>query len=144
MAQLADIVGLLRRKAELERELRAVTDAIAARQQAALDWFVEAGIDKVQHDGMTLFPRAELWASLAEGASTDDLCAALDAVGINSADIVKERVNTQTLSAVVRELTRDGEVPPELLAVIKVSEVFKLGHREGDESKARKRMEQAA
>ena len=89
----------------------------------------ENGIGSVKQDGITVHLRRELWASVAEG-DIDFLRDALSAAGIDPSTIIKEKANTQTLSALVREFDRDQRpMPNSLAAALKVSEVFKIGYR---------------
>lgn len=70
-----------------------------------------------------------MWASVGD-QGIDFLRDALDAAGVDAETIIKERANSQTLSALIREYDRDGRpLPNSLAAAVKVSEVFKIGYR---------------
>jgi seryl-tRNA synthetase len=101
--------------------------------------FEQAGIQSQKSkNGVTVYIKRELWAGFEEGKEAE-LQAALKEIG--HGDMVKEKVNHQTLSAYVREIeeqTYGEDVDPQkvvaalpitLQSVIKVSEVFKVQAR---------------
>lgn len=131
-----------RRIVQLRREIVA-TEARAKQLKAELeelspkllDWFAETGMDRGSWDGMTLYQRRELWASIAAGIDMRKVKAALKAAGVDPKDIIKEKANTQTLSSLVRELeASEAGIPKKLAACLSLSELFKLGFREGNGS----------
>ena len=94
-----------------------------------LGWFSENGFDSIRVNGVTVHIRRELWASVGE-QGVDFLRDALEAAGVDAETIIRERANSQTLSALIREYDRDGRpLPNSLAAAVKVSEKFKLGFR---------------
>ncbi len=126
---LKRIVRLRKEREAAEAKLAKIKTQIDEQEPAVLNWMQEAGISSVKQDGITVHIRREVWASVADG-NTDFLRDALDAAGIDPDTIIRERANTQTLSALVREFDRDGRpMPNSLAAAVKVSEVFKLGYR---------------
>ncbi len=126
---LKRLVRLRKQRADLEAKMASLKSQIDETEPAVLEWMQENGLQQIRQNGITVHLRRELWASV----STDDidfLKDALRAAGVEPGDIVKERANTQTLSALVREYDRDGRpLPNSLAAALKVSEVFKLGYR---------------
>jgi hypothetical protein len=120
-------------KLESKRQkLGADLDAIKARQEelreAVLEYFSRQGIDKLSLEGRTLYVREELWAGREDGVSNEEAASALEAAGLG--DYAGIRINTQKLSAYVRELARnEEEIPAPLKGVIKVSQVYKIGSR---------------
>lgn len=122
------LVKLRREKARLESELERVKAKIAELDPRLLDWFTEVGMDRGTWDGMTLTQRRELWASVPAGADVGKIKASLRRAGVDPAAIFKEGANTQTLSALIREMERsDKGIPPALQKNLKISEVFKVG-----------------
>ncbi len=125
----------LRTYARLDKEKRGLEDRlkklkvqIEETSHAVLDHFQKLGIDRVTVEGVTIYVRRELWAGREQDVSVDQACTALKDAGLS--EYAHERVNTQSLSAYVRELDAAGEpLPAELQGVIKVSEVFKLSTR---------------
>ena len=75
----------------------------------------------------TLFPRRTLWASCVPGHD-QELHDGLRALGYG--DLVKETVNSQRLSSLVREYDTTGaEIPQEIAGAVKVTERFQLSVR---------------
>lgn len=122
---------LFKRKADLKAELTKVEAEIAAVSDAAIDWMAEQGLLRAPFDGLgTLHIRHEIWASPADDVPLGKLKVAIRRAGHDPADIIKEKANTQTLSAFVRELLADnGELPEGLAATLKITETNKLGFR---------------
>jgi hypothetical protein len=126
---LKRLVRLRKEREKAEATLAKVKAQIDEQEPAVLNWMQENGIGSVKQDGITVHLRRELWASVAEG-DIDFLRDALSAAGIDPSTIIKEKANTQTLSALVREFDRDQRpMPNSLAAALKVSEVFKIGYR---------------
>lgn len=127
-------VELVKRKREIEAELRAVKTELGEGdggpgrvEKAALDWMVENGMQSVRVDGMTLYVNRQLWAGPTDG-DYHAACEALKSAGLG--DLVQERFNVQTLSSWVRERDKDGEpLPAAFAGRIEVAEVFRLGAR---------------
>ncbi len=125
----------LRTYAKLDKErrtlnarLKKLDTLIEETSHAVLDHFQKIGIDRVTVDGVTIYVRRQLWAGREDGVTVDEACTALKDAGLP--EYAHERVNTQSLSAFVRELDAAGKpLPAELQGVIKVSEVFKVQTR---------------
>lgn len=131
-------IALHKEKQDLRERLAKVEAQLDKIGPQALDWMVQNDMPSVRQAGFTAYIRRELWASLAEGSSTDFLADALSAAGFDPADVIRARANTQTLSAIVREYDHRGEpLPNSLAAAVKVSEVMKLGFRKAEAAPAR-------
>lgn len=75
----------------------------------------------------TLFPRRELWASCIPGHE-QELNDGLKLIGYG--DMVRETVNSQRLSAYVRELdAAELPLPTHIAGAVKVTEKFRVGVR---------------
>lgn len=122
---------LFRQKADLEAQLTQVKARIAELADPAMDWMTEQGLLRAPFDGLgTLHIRHETWAGIAEGVPLSKVKAAIRRAGHDPADLIKEKANTQTLSAFVRELLAEkGELPKGLAATLKITETAKLGFR---------------
>ncbi len=84
-------------------------------------------MERVSIDGRTVYVERKLWAKAKDG-DKPSVCKALKRCRLG--DYVEETFNTNSLSAYVRELDREGrQMPPSLVAVLDVSEVFKLRTR---------------
>ena len=121
---------LYRQKADLEAQLAQVKAKIAGLSEPAMDWMIEQGLIRAPFDGLgTLHMRQEVWASIKPDAPVYLVKEAIAAAGHNPADIIKEKANTQTLSAFIRELQAGEGVPEELSNLLNISETTKLGFR---------------
>ena len=121
---------LFKRKAKLEAELTQIKAEIAEVSDAAIDWMAENGLLRCPFEGLgTLGIRHEIWASIQPDVPMIKVKAAIRAAGHDPDEIIKERANAQTLSAFVRELLAEGELPEGLANVLKISETNKLGFR---------------
>jgi hypothetical protein len=122
-AEIARLIELDEAKKQLEADIKSITEERSALEQKLLADFEAMGIDSIKSGGKTVYIQRQLWARASEGSANVFRAAGLDYM-------VKESVNTQTLSAYVRELDRDGSpVPPEIAAVTNVSEAFQLRTR---------------
>ena len=88
-----------------EGELESIKDELKTLEPLLMERFENAGMQSMKSaKGTTLYIRREIWAGAAEGAE-ELLLSSLKAVGLG--DMVKEKVNTQTLSAYVREVEKE-------------------------------------
>lgn len=121
------IVAIDERRRALEDEIQQLKEERRQIEETLLEELAEAGVDQIKADGRTLYTRSEIWASAQD-------IGALRAYP-DTAPLIKETVNGQTLSAWVRELERTDEgdpvVPQELQDAIKVSKVYKIATRKG-------------
>lgn len=125
----------LRKYARLDRDRRTLKEKLAKveaeideTEPGVIEHFQRMGMDRATIDGTTIYLRRELWAGKADGVTDEAACDALAANGLG--DYVKRKFNTQSVSAFVRELDGRGEpLPAPLAAVLKISEVFKIGTR---------------
>jgi len=108
-ATTADLVNRFieldeQRKAK-EGEVDAIKEELRLLERLLMERFENAGMQSMKSaKGTTLYIRRELWAGAAEGAG-ELLLSSLKAVGLG--DMVEEKVNTQTLSAYVREVEKE-------------------------------------
>lgn len=126
-------------KKEAERTLKIATEGMAELESTLIDYFQKHGIDRQSIEGVTVHLRRELWA----GHEGDGPAACVALVGEHLAEYAQPRINTQSLSAYVRELEKQAEPDPNrtpgdaffehhpgLKGFIKVSELFKIGVRQ--------------
>ena len=111
-------------KRALEAALRKLNDQLAVVEDSALNYMADVGAESMTLKGLgTVHHIKRLWASI--DSENPDALEALRAAG--AGDMVKERVNTQSLSAWVRE--HDGEVPEVARPFVNIAETYKLGLR---------------
>lgn len=127
MTAVREYVALVDLKQHHEGEAKRIAKDIERAQTVLLDEFAKDGVQHVNLDARTVYVRRQLWAS-AKGLQPD-LCAAMKELGLSV--MVKETVNSMTLSGWVRELEQSPEtampiLPESLIDIVKVSEVFTL------------------
>lgn len=114
----------------MRQEEEALRDERGQHEEQLIEYMLDAGTESIRivlPDGSkkTVFIRNEVWASALD---VDTLRNHPDTAGL-----VKETVNGQTLSAWVRELDRDDDgqpiLPDELREAIKVSTPIRIGTR---------------
>jgi len=125
--ELKRFVALEERRRELEADVDTVKAETAELEQRLLPQFEQGGFEKVSIDGRTVYIERKLWAK-AKAGDKGAVCKALKRCRLG--DYVEETFNTNSLSAYVRELDREGKpLSAPLAAVLDVSEVFKLRTR---------------
>lgn len=111
-----------------EAEAAAFKDEATAIEAQLIEAFTEAGLQNINLDGKTIFLHRTTFAQRKNGATAEDVKAALRAAG--AGDLVQETVNSQTLGAWVRELVdaeEDGRgpgLPPEAAEVLELGEKY--------------------
>ncbi len=124
MEKAKEYSKLISRIHELESELRTMKARRNELEEELLDWFTEPNSpDRVTIAGRTLFPMRQVWVSVKDESGIK----ALKENGLE--ELVKETVNTQTLSAWYREVERDEGVPPWAREALNVTEKYKVGTR---------------
>lgn len=114
IARVKHYLELTERRRELEDRLAAVKAEAAEVERDVLDGFAADGIDRMTVDGRTVYLHSQIWASRPEGVETEDVVAALHSAGLGH--MVNERYSSQTISAYLRDLEREGEeLPPALV-----------------------------
>lgn len=119
LKEFVELSGKIKKMAaelkELERQKRSLEEPIS-------EMLVEAGVTNIKIDGHTIYLHTQIWAS-----ATDIITMTGEVVGkdyersVNAlkdagyADMVETRFNTQRVSAMIRELVRNGEEIPEVL-----------------------------
>lgn len=125
--ELKRFVALEERRRQLETEVDSIKAEAAELEGRLLPQFEQSGMERVAIDGRTVYVERKLWAKAKDG-DKPSVCKALKRCRLG--DYVEETFNTNSLSAYVRELDREGrQMPPSLVAVLDVSEVFKLRTR---------------
>lgn len=123
-----------------EGEVEKIKERMAELEPEIMKRFENAGMQSMKSkQGSTIYIRREIWASAAEGAEVL-LLEVLKTIGLG--DMVKEKCNTSTLSAYVREIEKDSfngtaarpeelikVLPAPLQAAISLAERFSLRTR---------------
>lgn len=126
-----------------EGEIDKIKERLAELEPQIMERFENAGMQSMKSkQGTVIYIRRDLWAGAKEGAEVL-LLEALKSVGLG--DMVKEKVNTQTLSAYIREQEKDqfgaavsatpeeiiGVLPEGLREAVNITERFSLRTRKG-------------
>lgn len=128
--QIANYIQLTKDKRLLENNLKAVKALIADKEPEILEHFAKYGLQNLNQEGVTIYVKRDQWAAREKGVETEQVIQALHDAGLS--EFAAPKVNTQSLSAYLRELDRDGEAfPNELEGIIKLTETYKIGSRNG-------------
>jgi len=127
---LKKFVRLLKIEDKLKQQLKKVKSDIEETEPGVLDHFQKMGISKTTVEGITVYIRRQIWAAKNPDVSIAELVKVFKSNDMG--EYCEPRLNAQSISAWVREFDeRSEELPADIAAVLKVSEVFKLGHRKG-------------
>jgi len=121
LARFAQICQLVKDATAEEKLLKQARDRLGADLIDSV--FAQLGTNQLKLPGLgTIYIHSTMFASAA--GTSEELCAALKEAGAE--DLVKEKVNANSLSAYVREMDTDelGQpiLPPELEGAIRVGE----------------------
>jgi hypothetical protein len=121
----------------VEARVRALKKDIDQLEPTIREQFTEAGVQRMNVDGVTLYVRRQLWAYPGEGGQ-EAACRALRRA--HHGDMVREAYNVNTLSAWVRERAKAAgledapladiirkAVPKSLQAVLNITEKVTIG-----------------
>lgn len=126
IAQILRIQDLTAEKNRLQAELDEVKRQRADLERELVEAFTEAQTNSTTVRGRTVYLQRTVVASKRPGVTTEQLVAALRAIGKEEL-ITKDTVSAQTLSAFVREIdAADEELPPELAAVVAPFEKYEI------------------
>jgi len=125
--ELKRFVALEERRKQLEAEVETIKAESSELEVRLLPQFEQSGTERIAIDGRTVYVERKLWAKAKDG-DKPSVCKALKRCRLG--DYVEETFNTNSLSAFVRELDREGkQLSPALAAVLEISEIFKLRTR---------------
>lgn len=134
--KLREYAELTLRKRRLDDEKNDINKRLAVLEPQLLDQFEQARVKNMALSGVgTVYLQKEGWARIAKDGDDGSpeakqrakmrACAALREAGFG--EYVEEGFNTQSLSAVLREMSRNGEdIPEELEGAIDFEPSFRL------------------
>ncbi|KKN45153.1 hypothetical protein LCGC14_0686060 [marine sediment metagenome] len=133
--KLKPYVELVKKKALLEQQLAETKARLAKLEPEIVEQFQENGVQRMSCDGYTIHLIRKIWAAAVNG-DKKAMYTALSALDDETwSFLVEDNVNANRLAARVRECEDDDDgmpiLPAELVDVIKVSEVFKIGAQKG-------------
>jgi len=117
---------LRRQQSDNEDAAKSIKDKADELEKELLDEWAQYELQNQKlADGSTVYLDRKLWARVEEGVDKGDVLDALVEAGHE--EFVTRTFNSNTLSAWLRELERDGTPLPEpLVGKLSTSEVFKL------------------
>ena len=125
--EMKRFVALEEQRHQLEAEIDTIKAEAAELEGRLLPQFEQSGTERIAIDGRTVYVERKLWAKAKDG-DKPSVCKALKRCRLG--DYVEETFNTNSLSAYVRELDREGKkLSAALATVLDISEVFKLRTR---------------
>lgn len=129
--QAREFADMTAKKRKTQGVLDELNETLANLEEALLTRLADEGVAslKVETDEgkFNLFPKRQLWSSCIPGHEAE-LNDGLRALGYG--DLIREQVNSQRLSSLIREFDTVGQaVPPEIVNAVKVSERFTIGVR---------------
>lgn len=122
----AKLRELRERKKKLQDELKEVNAAIDQCEQALAEEMISQEVQNFNLDGRTFYLSTQVYAS-PKADRKYELYQWLKDNGYG--DMVQETVHSRTLSAFVKELLDEGELPPELAEMVNVYEKTVVGMR---------------
>ena len=121
---VAEFAEKVAEKRKLEAEVKQLATELASREEKLVEEFAQAGIQNIKTaTGQTIYLNRQIFARLTGDQKKS--YTALRRAGLG--DFIKEGVNTQTLSAYVREL--EEVLPKGLQPYINVTEVYRMRMR---------------
>lgn len=125
-AAITEFVELVNEEKDLKAELAKLTEIKNDLQEIILAHFEKNGIQNQKQNGTTVYLQKQLWAGREEGVTNQEAAQALKEAGL------EEYIGptTQSLSAYMRELDKEGEqIPEQLRGKIKLTEKFTIKSR---------------
>lgn len=108
-----------------EAELKKLKAEFADMEPQVINYMEAEGLQKVTIDDRTVYVKRQVWASLDRSNSR-----ALEILRDNGlGDFIEEKVNSQRISAYVREVEKDGDIPPWCHAALNITEKYNVGLR---------------
>jgi hypothetical protein len=133
--------ALLVRYVTADKEVRAMEEKLEAAKKKlnelepqVLDYMQRHGMSSAKVAGLTVYLNRQIWASVAKDEAGDNTSSIETLKQFPDTSVfVKEGVNTQTLSAWVREQPQDSQfmplLPEEVVGAIKVTEKYNVRTR---------------
>jgi hypothetical protein len=122
------IVSVKSQMEELETQLKALKQEFDVLEPQVIDYMTQEGLQRITIDDRTVYVNRQLWASVKKANPL-----ALEVLRKNGLeDFIEEKVNSQRISAFVREYEKNGEeIPDWCNEALNIAEKFKVGMRKG-------------
>jgi hypothetical protein len=120
--KLQRLVELERQIDDLEEQLAPLTKERKKLRETLLNQWVEFGAQRTTMNGYTIYLERKVWGSYPQGKA-----AAIDALQeAGMGEYVNPDFQHQSVSKLVRELEKEGQMPPGFAGRIEAAEVFTL------------------
>lgn len=118
------IVAIKNQLDELDAQMRALKAEYDKLEPEVIEYMTSEGIQNLAVDGRTVYVKRQIWASVNKENPF-----ALDILRDNGlGDFIEEKVNSQRISAYVREFEKEGkEIPSWCLEALNITEKFSVG-----------------
>ena len=123
---ITEFIELVSEEKNLKADLSKLTEEKTELTEIILNHFEKNGIQNQKQNGTTVYLHKQLWAGREEGVTNQEAAQALEEAGLS------EYIGptTQSLSAYLRELDKEGEqIPDKLRGKIKLTEKFTIKSR---------------
>jgi hypothetical protein len=126
---IAEFVELTLKKREMAREKTKMETRLKELTEIIVDQFVETEtVESLRVMGYNVKPKRELWAGAKDG-DFERSCNVL--VDSGHGEYVNRRFDSRSVSALIREYDREGEIPEELQEGLEITEKWKLSMTKG-------------
>lgn len=122
MSKARRLASLITEKREIEAWLKETKEAIQDLEADLLEEMAEEGVDRLTVDGLTLYPRREVYPSPIDPEAA---ITALRSHGLD--DFIETRVNTNRLRSWWSEHEAEDTIPEDVAAVFNPNERYRIG-----------------
>lgn len=120
----AKLVELEIQRRQLESELEEMKKRAAKLQAEILERWLDAGIQNMKIAGRSVYIRHDFYCNKRPEFTQAQICDELVRCGLS--ELVTTGYNASALKARVREMAENGQVPPELMAMLNFDSVPKV------------------
>jgi 3-methyladenine DNA glycosylase Tag len=120
------IVELKKQMEELDTQLKALKQAYDDLEPQVIEYMEKEGLQRLTVDDRTVYVNRQIWASVSK--SNPEALEILRENGLD--DFIEEKVNSQRISAFVREFEKNGEdIPDWCHDALNITEKYTVGMR---------------
>jgi len=105
--QLRELVKKNNEIKEIEKKLEELKEKRNMYQESIYSAMLDSQVGGIKVDGKTFYPQSLYWASIPEDIKESGL-AQLKSIGLGN--LIKLSVNSQTLSATIRQMIAEGKI----------------------------------
>ena len=105
--QLRELVKKNNEIKQIEKKLEELKEKRNMYQESIYSAMLDSQVGGIKVDGKTFYPQSLYWASIPENIKAEGLNQLID-MGLK--DLIKSTVNSQTLSATIRQMIAEGKI----------------------------------